>query len=252
MVKPLKRVKCTVMYHGAHYNGWQVQNNVVSVQGLLETILKTMHQRDVQVIGSGRTDAKVHALGQVFHFDSELELNEAEWLKAFNRQLPMDIKVIEVQFVSKQFHARYSVIRKQYEYLIYQGSIQPFNYETHACIEPFLNRENMRKAMSVFIGTHDFSAFCANNFTEMPNQVRTILRFELYEEEDVLRFVIEGDGFMRYMIRMIMACIIDIGKGRLRISDAKRILDSRDKTAYSGMAEACGLYLTEVEYPEGS
>ncbi len=252
MAKPLKRVKCTVMYHGAHYNGWQVQNNVISIQGILESILMTMHQRDVQVVGSGRTDAKVHALGQVFHFDTELELNEAEWLKAFNRQLPMDIKIIEVQFVSKQFHARFSVIRKQYEYLIYQGSIQPFNYETHACIEPFLHRENMRKAMSVFIGSHDFSAYCANSFSETPNQVRTITRFELFEEEDVLRFVIEGDGFMRHMIRMIMACIIDIGKGKLRISDAKRILDSRDKTAYSGMAEACGLYLTEVEYPEGS
>ena len=252
MAKPVKRVKCTVMYHGAHYCGWQVQNNAVSIQGTLESILKTMHQRDVQVIGSGRTDAKVHALGQVFHFDTDLDLNEAQWMRAFNGQLPLDIKIIEVQFVSKQFHARFSVVSKQYEYLIYQGSIQPFNYETHACIEPFLHRENMRKAMSVFIGTHDFSAFCANSFVEMPNQVRTITRFELFEEDDVLRFEIEGDGFMRHMVRMIMACIIDIGKGKLKISDAKRILESRDKTAYSGMAEACGLYLSEVLYPEGS
>jgi len=251
MAKPLKRVKCTVMYHGAHYNGWQVQNNVSSVQGLLENILESMHKRDVQVVGSGRTDAKVHALGQVFHFDTELSLNEAEWMKAFNRQLPMDVKIIEVQFVNKQFHARYSVLRKQYEYLIYQGEIQPFNYETHACIGPHLHRDNMRKAMSVFIGTHDFSAFCANSYAETPNQVRTIFRFELFEEEDVLRFLIEGDGFMRHMIRMIMACIIDIGKGKLKISDAKKILESKDKTLYSGIAEPCGLYLTEVEYPEG-
>lgn len=252
MVKPVKRVKCTVMYHGAHYNGWQIQNNVTSIQGILEDILKIMHHRDIQVVGSGRTDAKVHALGQVFHFDTELDLNEAQWLKSFNSQLPLDIKIIEVQFVAKQFHARYSVIRKQYEYLIYQGSIQPFNYETHACIEPHLHCDNMRKAMSVLIGTHDFSAFCANSVHETPNQVRTIYRFELIEEEDVLRFIIEGNGFMRHMIRMIMACLIDVGKGKLKISDMKRILDSKDKTAYSGMAEACGLYLTEVVYPEGS
>lgn len=250
MAQSVKRVKCTVMYHGAHYNGWQIQNDTVTVQGTLEAVLKTMHQHEVQVVGSGRTDAKVHALGQVFHFDTELGLNEAQWMKAFNSQLPFDIRIIEVQFVPKTFHARYSTITKQYEYLIYQGTIQPFNYETHACIEPFLNRETMRKAMSLFIGAHDFSAFCANSFQEMPNQVRTITRFELFEEEDVLRFVIEGDGFMRHMVRMIMACIIDIGKGKLRISDAQRILESKDKTAYSGMAEACGLYLVEVTYPD--
>jgi tRNA pseudouridine38-40 synthase len=115
-------------------------------------------------------------------------------------------------------------------------------------VESTLNVEAMRKAMSVLIGTHDFSAFCANSFKETPNQVRTIMRFEVEESEDELRFIIEGDGFMRYQIRMMMACILDIGKGKLRITDLKHILDSKDKQAYSGMAEACGLYLTEVEY----
>lgn len=248
MVESVRRVKCTVMYHGAHFDGWQRQPHGRTVQSTIEDVLTRMHQRPVSITGSGRTDAKVHALGQVFHFDTPLKIDESAWINAFRAQLPLDVQVIEVAFVPSTFHARFGVIRKQYEYLVYKGPIQPFNYETHCCVESTLNVEAMRKAVSVLIGTHDFSAFCANSLKETPNQVRTIMRFEVEESDDELRFVIEGDGFMRYQIRMMMACVLDIGRGKLRITDMKQILDSRDKQAYSGMAEACGLYLTEVVY----
>ncbi len=245
-----KRVLCTVMYHGAHYNGWQVQINAPSIQGVIQKALSNMHRETIQIHGSGRTDSGVHAFGQTFHFDTHFKLSEDQWIKALNSSLPMDIRIVDVQFVDKDFHARYSVERKRYDYLILQEDPNPFSYQTHLSVTEKLNINLMRQACFLFIGTHDFSSFCANTKEEMPNQVRTIFTFDIESEEDQLRFILEGDGFLRYMVRILVAIILDVGKGKLNLDEVSKILAAKDKQAYGGIVDACGLYLMEVTYKE--
>lgn len=250
MADTLKRVLCTVMYHGAHYQGWQVQVNAPSIQGTIQKALSNMHRDTIVIHGSGRTDSGVHAFGQTFHFDTPFKLNEDQWMKALNSSLPKDIRILDVQFVEKDFHARFSAKSKRYDFLVLQDEANPFTYQTHLSVLEPLDFNLMRQAMSMFIGAHDFSSFCSNTKQEMPNQVRTLHTFELEEEEGQLRFILEGDGFLRYMVRMLVAGVLDVGKGKFTLKELKAILDAKDKQAYSGIVEACGLYLVEVFYEE--
>jgi tRNA pseudouridine38-40 synthase len=250
MDKSIKRVLCTVMYHGAHYSGWQVQDDKQTIQSTIQTVLSRMHHHPVKIVGSGRTDAGVHAFGQCFHFDTDLNLTEERWLVAINSQLPKDIKILDVRFVHSKFHARFSVISKRYDYLISKEESNPFSYQTHLSLTKKLNYQAMNQAISILIGTHDFSSFCSNTSEEMPNQVRTIMHFECIDEGEQIRFILVGDGFLRYMVRMLVAAIIDVGVGKLSVKDIQSILDRKDKRAYSGIIDACGLYLMEVHYKE--
>lgn len=252
MAESITRVLCTVMYHGAHYQGWQVQVNAPSVQDTIQRALSNMHHTNVKIHGSGRTDSGVHAFGQTFHFDTPFKLNEDQWFKALNSSLPKDIRILDVQFVSKDFHARYSASGKRYDYLVLLEEANPFTYQTHLSVTESLNLKAMRQATHRFIGTHDFSSLCANTKEEMPNQVRTIYNCLIEEEENQLRFILEGDGFLRYMVRMMVAVLLDVGKGKLTVDDVDRILNAKDKQAYSGIVEAQGLYLMDVYYGEAS
>lgn len=248
MAESIKRVLCTVMYHGAHYQGWQVQVNAPTIQATIQKALSNMHHNDIKIHGSGRTDTGVHAFGQTFHFDTPFKLTEAQWMKALNSSLPKDIRILDVQFVDQDFHARYSATGKHYDYLILQEEANPFTYQTHLSVIEPLDLKAMRKVASLFIGAHDFSSFCANSKEETPNQVRTIHALDIIDEEGQIRLVFEGDGFMRYMIRMLVAVLIDVGTHKLSFDDVSRILDAKDKQAYSGIVDGCGLYLMEVFY----
>lgn len=250
MDKSLKRVLCTVMYHGAHYSGWQVQEDKATIQSTIQTVLSRMHHHPIKIVGSGRTDAGVHAFGQCFHFDTNLNLTEERWIVAINSQLPKDIKILDVRFVHSKFHARFSVISKRYDYLISKEESNPFSYQTHLSLTKKLNYQAMNQAISILIGTHDFSSFCANTIDEMPNQVRTIMHFECIDEGEQIRFILIGNGFLRYMVRMLVASIIDVGLEKLSVKDIQNILNQKDKCAYSGIIDACGLYLMEVHYKE--
>jgi tRNA pseudouridine38-40 synthase len=250
MDKSLRRVLCTVMYHGAHYSGWQVQEDKRSIQSTIQTVLSRMHHHPIKIVGSGRTDAGVHAFGQCFHFDTNLNLTEERWIVAINSQLPKDIKILDVRFVHSKFHARFSVISKRYDYLISKEESNPFSYQTHLSLTRKLNYQAMDQAISVLIGTHDFSSFCANTIEEMPNQVRTIMHFECIDEGEQIRFILIGDGFLRYMIRMLVAAIVEVGLEKLSVKDIQNILNQKSKQAYSGVIDACGLYLMEVHYKE--
>lgn len=250
MAEPLKRVLCTVTYHGAHYNGWQVQTNAKTIQGTIQTALSKLHKEPVAITGSGRTDAGVHAFGQTFHFDTTLKLTEDQWIKALNSLLPMDIRILDVVFTDRNFHARYSVERKRYDYLILREEPNPFSYQTHLSVTRKLDFTKMRETMALFIGAHDFTSFCANTLEETPNQVRTIFTFDLEDEGEQLRFILEGDGFLRYMVRMLVAVVLDTGSGKLSPKQVAEILARKDKQAYSGIVDPCGLYLMEVVYKE--
>lgn len=248
MDESLKRVFCVVMYHGAHYQGWQVQIHAKSVQGTIQKALSQMHRDEIKIHGSGRTDAGVHAFGQTFHFDSPFKLNEGEWRHALNSSLPKDIRILEVAFTDKNFHARKSAIGKRYDYLVVQEESNPFTYQTHLSVVEPLDIQAMNKLTSFLIGTHDFTSFCSNELIKTPSQVRTIHRCEIEEEEGQLRFIFEGNGFLRYMIRVLMSVILDVGKGKLTFDEVVEMLAARDKNVYSSVASPVGLYLMDVYY----
>ncbi len=248
MDESIRRVCCSVMYHGAHYNGWQVQVNAKSVQGTIQKALSQMHREEIKIHGSGRTDAGVHAFGQTFHFDTHFKLDEEEWKRALNSSLPSDIQILDVVFVDKSFHARKSALGKRYDYLILLEESNPFTYQTHLSVLDELDYDAIRKVASYLIGAHDFTSLCSNSVEETPNQVRTIHRLEIEEEENQIRYIFEGDGFLRYMIRMLMSVLLDVGKGKLSFEDVIKIIEAKDKRAYSGIVSPVGLYLMEVYY----
>lgn len=244
------RYQVLLSYNGTNYAGWQIQPHILSIQKILQDILSSMHRHPVLIVGSGRTDAGVHALGQSFHFDSDMQLTEDIWLRALNSQLPKDIVVREVHQVSDVFHARFSVVSKRYDYLVNIGAYDPLMYNLEYQLNRSLDIEAMRQGAIVLSGTHDYASFCANSFEEVPNQIRTVTRIEIMQEEKHIRFILEGDGFLRYMVRMLVANLIDVGLHRKTVANLSVILKRRDKTATSSIVPACGLYLVRVDYKE--
>ncbi|MGB7595865.1 MAG: tRNA pseudouridine(38-40) synthase TruA [Erysipelotrichaceae bacterium] len=244
------RYQVLISYNGTNYAGWQIQPNVVSIQQILQDILALMHRHPVLIVGSGRTDAGVHALAQSFHFDSDMQLTEDVWVKALNSQLPKDMTIREVHIVPDTFHARFSVVSKRYDYLVNTGIYDPLHYNLEHQLNRKLDVEAMRQGASLLKGTHDYASFCANSFEEIPNQIRTVTRIDIEEENDRIRFILEGNGFLRYMVRMLVANLIDVGLHRKTTEDLATILDKRDKTATSSIVPACGLYLVRVDYKE--
>ncbi len=244
------RVQVIVSYNGTNYAGWQIQPAVLSVQQILQDALVTMHRHPILIVGSGRTDAGVHALGQSFHFDTDMNLSTDVWERALNSQLPDDIVVRKVKEVPQAFHARFSAISKRYDYLVNVGEYDPLHYNLEYQLNRNLDLDAMRQGAQILIGTHDFSSFCANTFEEIPNQIRTVSHLEILEENGCIRFTLEGSGFLRYMVRMLVGNLIDVGLHRKSLEDLQVIMDKHDKTATSSIAPACGLYLVRVDYPE--
>lgn len=244
----MSKYKVTVAYDGSSYYGWQSQKDVVNIQDTIEKALSVIHKEPVRIIASGRTDRNVHAYGQVFHFETTLFLTAQQWIKAMNSNLPYDIRILDVQPVNEDFHARYDVIKKRYDYYLNSGEYNLFerNYVTQ--LGYTLDIDSMKEATGIFIGTHDFSSFCGNSFEETPNQVRTIEKLEIVEENNKIHFIFEGDGFLRYMVRMIVGTLIEVGKGKLSLQEVKDILEAKSKDVCRFKAPAEGLYLTEVYY----
>ena len=242
------RYQVLISYNGTNYAGWQIQPHVLSIQKVIQDILTSMHRHPVMIVGSGRTDAGVHALGQSFHFDTDMHLSGDIWGKALNAQLPKDIIVRQVREVPDTFHARFSATSKRYDYLVNTGAYDPLNYTLEYQLNRSLDTEAMKAGAVLLAGTHDFASFCANSFTEIPNQIRTVTRFEVKQEGDKIRFILEGNGFLRYMVRMLVANLIDIGLHRKTIAELQVILDQRNKIATSSIVPACGLYLVRVDY----
>ena len=242
------RYKATVSYDGSNYFGWQSQSDVVNIQDTIEEALKSIHKREVRITGSGRTDRGVHAVGQVFHFDSDLNISEESWVRAINANLPGDIHILKVEQVSDDFHARFDVVRKRYDYYLNTGEYDVFSRDHILQFGQPLNIERMQEAKEILIGRHDFSSFSANSFEETPDQVRNLEVLEIEENENIIHFIFIGDGFMRYMVRMIVGALIEIGRNRMDKDELKEILNSRNKNARRCKAGAEGLYLSEVVY----
>ena len=246
----MRRLKATISYDGTLFAGYQVQPGERTVQLEIEKVLSVMHKgKTVKVIASGRTDAKVHATGQVIHFDTPLSIPCDKYMKALNVQLPRDIRVHAVEDAAPDFHARYSVSGKRYRYIWHCAPIQsPFRrhytVETNG-VKPDVAK--MEQAALEIIGTHDFTCFCAAN-TSVVDKVRTVhaLRFEWHGEE--LHMVIEGNGFLYNMVRIIAGTLWEVGIGKRASEELPGIIESKDRGQAGKTAPAHGLYLEQVFY----
>ncbi|WP_202081305.1 tRNA pseudouridine(38-40) synthase TruA [Caldalkalibacillus salinus] len=239
-----------VAYDGTAYHGFQTQPNVPTVQDSIEKALTRMHKRSVPIVGSGRTDAGVHARGQVFHFDSPLTLTPTQWVKAMNAQLDEAIRVQQVSAVSEDFHARYHVEQKEYRYFLYRATeLDPFQRHYAVRVQPDIHIAKMEEAAQRLLGTHDFTAFSSAK-SDVEDKVRTLYRLELVEEGDRVTVVCAGNGFLYNMVRIIVGTLIEIGAGKRALEDIDKALTQQDRRAAGRTAPAHGLFLWKVTYSE--
>ncbi|KMY52624.1 tRNA pseudouridine synthase A [Bacillus sp. FJAT-27231] len=245
----MPRVKCTIAYDGAKFSGYQVQPNSRTVQEELEKALALIHKgSEIKVTASGRTDAGVHARGQVIHFDTSLAIPDARWPSALNSRLPGDIAVKQAETVPDSFHARFSAVGKEYRYKIYQDQVRdPFN-RFYACHSPVkLNTSLMEEAGRQLIGTYDFTSFCSAK-TEVEDKVRTITKLEVVEKGEEIELRVAGSGFLYNMVRIIAGTLMEAGKGKISPDDISSILAGRDRSLAGKTAPAEGLFLWKVFY----
>lgn len=246
----MQTLSMRIQYDGSGYHGWQRQSRMKSVQQTLERTLSKVFNQTIEIDGSGRTDAGVHALGQCISFKVNLTMPIENVKFVVNRRLPKDVYVESVTLQPDDFHARYCAIGKTYVYKIYTDQARnPFldKYAFH--IDHALDVTAIREAMRRFIGTYDFKTFMASG-SSTENTVRTIYRFDLEVSENTFEFTITGNGFLYNMVRIIIGSLIHVGTGKINASDIPSIIASGDRNRAKYTVPAHGLYLKNVYYSE--
>ena len=245
----MRNFKMTVEYDGTAYCGWQRQENGISIQQKLEEAIKLITGQKIAVIGSGRTDAGVHALNQVGSFKCSTKLPVNKIFMGMNSVLPPDIVVKELEEMTDDFHALRDVISKIYIYKICNQRLRPAlgrNYFWH--VRYPLDLVRMKKASKYLIGTHDFSCFCATG-TDVKDRVRTIIGIDIRTcDEGLIEIKVESRGFLKYMVRNIIGTLVEVGRGKREPEEMKAIIESRNRNIAGATAPACGLFLKEVKY----
>lgn len=239
-----------VSYDGTNFVGWQIQPNGRSVQEEIEKVLSQILNTPTRIHGSGRTDAGVHAIAQVFHFDvtnSILDIDKFRY--SVNRLLPKDIHVKAFSMVEDNFHARYDVVDKTYLYTLNMGEYDIFNRHIITQFMRPLNVERMRECLPLFIGKHDFKNFTTKE-EDKNDFERTIFDFTLEQVDEGLVFEIIGSGFMRYMVRLIIGTLVEVGLGKLDKEDIIDLLNREDRSVSPYKAPPEGLFLAHVGYGE--
>ena len=244
----MRNLKLTLAYDGTDFHGWQIQPDLRTIQGELQQTFQKLFNHDVEIIGSGRTDAGVHAHRQVANVRTVRTMDNDAVRWAANALLPREIRILAVQEVEEDFHARRSARSKTYEYHIWRNPIvSPFRCRYVYAFRYPLCIEAMDHGAACFVGTHDFTSFCATA-TEVEDRIRTIYeaRWDRSGEEWVFR--IRGNGFLQYMVRTIGGTLVQIGRGRLRTEQLPEIFAARDRRLAGPSLPAHGLHLVEVEY----
>jgi tRNA pseudouridine38-40 synthase len=249
----MRRIRIQLSYDGTDYHGWQVQPGLRTIQGALEEVLSEIEGKPVQVSGSGRTDAGVHALAQVAAFNLDNPIPVANLLRAMNRLLPADIRITTAEEAREDFHPRFEAKAKTYEYRIFRGEIcLPFErrYVYH---HPYpLRVEEMMEAAPLLEGEHDFTAFAATDDRDElgASKVRTIFCSRLSLENDRLIYRVTGSGFLKHMVRNIVGVLLEIGKGNIDRAGLLSRLEPGCDVPPGPTAPARGLFLISVAYPK--
>jgi tRNA pseudouridine38-40 synthase len=250
MMDRMVRFKLTLAYLGAGFCGWQIQPNARTVQGCLEAVVSRMLARPTRIHGASRTDAGVHALGQVAHLDVPEDKAALPWQRALNAQVDRDMAILDVQAVEREFHARYSPSRKSYSYTIWteERYILPQRRDLVWPLRP-LDLVAMREAAGHLIGEHDFAAF-QNVGTMVHHTMRTIyeIRFEQGQHPCETRILFTGNGFLKQMVRNMVGTLVSVGKGRAAPVHVAELLEGRDRSRVPETAPAKGLCLEWIDY----
>ncbi|NIM92005.1 MAG: tRNA pseudouridine(38-40) synthase TruA [Candidatus Aminicenantes bacterium] len=242
----MQNYKLIISYDGTDYHGWQRQPKKRSIQGILEETLNKITQKKITIIGAGRTDAGVHAQGQVATFKAIISLSEEELLQALNSLIPGDIKVISLEKTEANFHARKMAKSKIYQYRIFNSSdIPPFLHRYVLYWRSPLKVEMMKKAALLFVREADFTAFSSNRFL---NPVRKVTSSRIEKKGREIIYTIEANGFLRYMVRTIVGTLLEVGKGKLNPENIEEILKKKRRSQAGPTAPAKGLCLLKVIY----
>lgn len=246
----MKNYKVVLQYDGSRYDGWQKQGNTGNtIQGKLEAVLEKLAGKPVEVHGSGRTDAGVHALAQTANFHMEGERSPREVKDYLNQYLPEDIAVIHAQDVPERFHSRLNVVSKTYVYRIETGDKKPvFERKYLYGLGQRMDLEKMREAAEYLIGEHDFQSFCAGK--KKKSTVRRIDKIEISREGSQVTLMFKGNGFLYNMVRIMTGTLIEVGLGKRTTESVKEALEAKDRLKAGYTAPAEGLFLKTVEYPE--
>ncbi len=249
-----KNIKLILEYDGTNYHGWQTQagSGRPTIQEMLEQAIKTLTREECKTYSSGRTDAGVHALGHVANFQTVSSLPSQAWAPALNHLLPDDIRVLESEEVAEDFHARYSALGKIYKYRILNRRAPTAlyrNYTWHVNLR--LNLKAMKQAAAFLVGKHDFSAFRGSGCSAK-TPVRTLKKLDIKKSGNVIEIWLEADAFLQFMARNITGTLVEVGRGRFKPEEVKRMLKSRDRTQTGRTAPPQGLYLVTVFYPEAT
>lgn len=245
----MRTVKLTLEYDGSNFAGWQYQNNARTVQGVLEQALRKLLQEDVNVIGAGRTDAGVHARGQVAHFVTKNVMETGSLRRGVNALLPEDVVVRRVEEVDEQFHARYKALWRTYQYTISQTPIA-LGRAYAWCWEQHLDDALMQQCAQLILGEHDFQAFSKVE-TDVTHFRCIVKRAQWKRRDSLLTFDVEANRFLYGMVRALVGTMVEIGRGHRPFADFQRILDSRDRRQAGMAAPAAGLVLEKVSYEAG-
>ena len=244
----MKRVRLIVAYDGTNYRGWQVQPNGITIEEVLNKHLSALLGEEIVVTGASRTDSGVHSMGNVAIFDTNTRMPAEKISFALNQRLPEDIVVQESKEVPSDWHPRYQVSRKTYEYRILNRTFrQPMRrLDTYFYHYP-LDVEKMQKAASYLIGEHDFKSFCAVG-AQVKTTVRTIYACDVIKENDIITIRVTGNGFLYNMVRIIAGTLIRVGGGDMEPERMPEILDALDRNAAGPTAPAHGLTMIGIEY----
>lgn len=243
-----KRVRLVVAYDGTNYHGWQVQPGVITIESELNRALTDLLGEEIQVIGASRTDAGVHALGNIAVFDTTARMPAEKISYALNQRLPEDIRIQKSEEVDPDWHPRHVDSRKTYEYRIYRGEFaMPVKRLYSLFTYHKLDVELMKKATGYLVGEHDFKSFCQVN-AQVESTVRTIYSVDVFEEGADLVIRVCGNGFLYNMVRIIVGTLLEVGQGKTAPEEMANILETKDREAAGPTAPAHGLLLYRYEF----
>ena len=245
------RIKLTIAYDGTAYCGWQVQPDTISIQTIIQKALQTILRHPIELTGASRTDAGVHALGQIAQFDTEAPIDLSNLCYSTNALLPPDIRILMAEIVPADFHVRYNATGKIYHYHLHLDPFpDPFTRLYSVPVYGAFDHEAFRNAAKHFIGTYDFIAFAneSDRGIAARDSIRTLQRFDIIEQDGQLRLELEGDGFLYKMVRNIVGTLLDIGAGRRSSDEIPLLLKMKNRKLSGPTAPARGLFLIEVKY----